>query len=210
LPFHVAYPYLFEHEGEAYCVPETSQANEVGLFKALEFPFRWVKVRTLLNGFPAVDSTVFQYEGLWWLTCTSDVEGSSLKLFIWHSEDLFGPWKPHERNPVKTDIASSRPAGTPFVHDGRLYRPAQDCSRTYGGRVAINRVTKLTTTEFVEERVATIEPFISSPYQDGVHTISAAGDITMVDSKRIVFNKHAFKHSLIRNYNKLKFSLQTM
>jgi hypothetical protein len=76
LPFHVAYPYLFEHEREAYCVPETSQANEVALFKAIEFPFRWVKVRTLLSGFPAVDSTVFQYEGSWWLTCTSDVDGS--------------------------------------------------------------------------------------------------------------------------------------
>ena len=40
---------------------------------------------------------------------------------------------------VKTDVRSARPAGTPFVYQGELYRPAQDCSRTYGGSIVIHR-----------------------------------------------------------------------
>ena len=61
-------------------------------------------------------------------------------LHIWWSDDLFGQWRPHAANPVKIDARSARPAGTPFVHAGTLYRPAQDCSHTYGGAVAICRV----------------------------------------------------------------------
>ncbi len=47
-------------------------------------------------------------------------------------EGLEGPWEPHRRNPVKCDVRGSRPAGTPFVHGGELYRPAQDGSKRYG------------------------------------------------------------------------------
>src|SRR5213596_456309 len=54
-----------------------------------------------------------------------------------------GPWRPHPGNPVKVDVRSSRPAGGPFLFGGNLYRPAQDCSRTYGGGITINRVTHL-------------------------------------------------------------------
>jgi hypothetical protein len=85
---------------------------------------------------------------------------------------------------VKTDVRSSRPAGTPFVHEGSLYRPAQDCSRTYGGRIALNRIVTLTSEDFLEEPVALIEPVRSSRYPDGVHTVSAFGEHTLVDGKR--------------------------
>jgi len=61
-------------------------------------------------------------------------DGPLTKLRVWFADDLLGSWCPHPGNPVKPDIRSARPAGTPFVHDGALYRPAQDCSRTYGAR----------------------------------------------------------------------------
>jgi hypothetical protein len=185
LPIHVSHPYLLEHSGRVYCVPETWQAKEIALYEAEELPHKWTKVASLIRNFPGVDATVFQYEGRWWLACTR--YRAMNELVIWHAQDLLGPWKSHSRNPVKTDIRSSRPAGTPFTHGGHLYRPAQDCSKTYGGRIILNRVTKLTPTEFEEQSAAVIEPYADGPYPEGVHTVAAVGDVTILDGKRLRF-----------------------
>jgi hypothetical protein len=202
LPVHASYPYLFEYRGAIYCTPETYQTGEVGLYKAKTFPYEWEKVATIVENFPGVDNTVFEHEGKWWLTSAHVRARPHYKLFVWHAPDPLGPWVPHAVNPVKTDIGSSRPAGTPFVFNGHLYRPTQDCSRTYGGRIVINRVLTLTSSKFEEEPASYIEPYSTGPYPHGVHTISSVAEITIIDGKRHVFNKQAFRAemmSLVRN-----------
>lgn len=191
--FHMSYPYLFEYNDQIYCVPETGEANEVSLYRAEEFPHRWTKAATLISNFSGIDSTVFQYEDRWWLFATELNDGFNVKLKVWYAPDLLGPWIPHAGNPVKMDVRSARPAGTPFSYDGCLYRPAQDCSRSYGGRVVINRVISLSPTEFQEEQAAVVGPYRNSRYPDGFHTISAFGGKTVVDGKRYEFvGKHPF------------------
>jgi hypothetical protein len=183
---HISYPYIIEYQGEVYCIPETYMKREVGLYKATSFPDRWEKICTLINDIPAVDPTVFQYNGYWWLMCTNQDEGENNKLFAWYAPNLFGPWKPHAGNPIKTDLASARPAGTPFIYNNSLYRPSQDCSKTYGGRVIINRIIRLTTTEFQEEVAAVVNPFSDCLFSDGLHTLASVGNITLIDSRRYV------------------------
>lgn len=195
MPVHMSYPYLFEYNGEIYCIPETHQLRESTLFKAKNFPYEWVKVTTIIKNFACVDATVFQYNRLWWLMCTDADIDECLNLFIWHAPALSGPWEPHVSNPVKTDIRSSRPAGTPFISNGNLYRPSQDCSDTYGKRIVLNRVIKLTPTEFDEEEVSVVGPYFESDYPDGVHTLSSVGNITLIDCKRIIFIGSDFKHT---------------
>jgi hypothetical protein len=196
LPHHTSYPYMLEHDGEIYCIPETGDAREIGLYKSVDFPYEWRKVATLVDDYPGRDTTVFRHENLWWLASVEDHE-TSYKLSLWHSSSLFGPWIPHAANPVKTDLGSSRPAGTPFRHGEYLFRPTQDCSVTYGARIVLNRVMKLTRAEFMEEKVTVIEPF-NGPYPDGIHTISSVGDITLIDGKRYTFQKSAFKNALVK------------
>lgn len=185
LPHHMSYPYVVQHNAQVYCIPETSEASEVYLYRAVDFPHRWTQDAVLIRDFAAVDSTIFRHEGRWWLMCSA--RGQDHNLFVWYSDEISGPWMPHRGNPVKTDIRSARPAGAPFVHSGQLYRPAQDSSTTYGQRVVINRIQRLTPFEFEEEQVKAIEPFRYSPYPDGLHTISAAGNIILCDAKRLRF-----------------------
>lgn len=187
LPVHLSYPYVFENDGNVYCLPETSGAREIALYQAVNFPYEWRKAAVLVDDIAAADSTVFEFGGRWWLFCTDVDAGENLRLFIWHAPELFGRWQPHAANPVKTDIRSSRPAGRPFTRDGALFRPAQDCSRTYGGGITLNRVTTLTPEAFVEEPVTVMQPDPTGDYPDGIHTLSAAGDLTFVDGKRRVF-----------------------
>ena len=55
----------------------------------------------------------------------------------------------------KENIA--RMSGNFFVHNNTLYRPTQDCSEKYGGKLNIKRIVKLDKQSFAEETVDTIE-----------------------------------------------------
>ena len=107
-----------------------------------------------------------------------------------------GPWRAHPGNPVKVDIRSARPGGTPFVQDGVLYRPAQDCSRTYGGRIIINRVLTLTPLAFREEAFVPVDPEHAGPYPSGLHTLCEVGNTTLIDGRRFVFVPAEFRRVL--------------
>lgn len=184
---HLSYPYLVEEQGQLYCLPERSAANNVILYRVTSYPEQWVEEATLLEGFPAVDATVVQHEGVWWLFATMSERGHESTLYLWHAPALHGPWTPHAGNPVKTDVRSSRPAGMPFVVNGELYRQAQDCSRVYGGAVKLLRITELNTVRFTEEVVATLGPWRDTAYPVGLHTLTKWGDRTLVDAKRLRF-----------------------
>jgi hypothetical protein len=199
---HASYPFLFRHDGSIYCVPSMSPGRGVDLFRATEFPTRWERVGCLLPDFAAQDATVFEHEGRWWLFCTDHDDAADARLHAWFASDPAGPWEPHPLNPLKTDVRSSRPGGTPFVHEGRLYRPAQDDSQSYGGAIVLNRVVRLTTTEFEEETVARVDP-VPGLYSRGLHTLSAVGDRTLVDGKRLRFAWPATRRQLRGKLRKL-------
>ena len=181
---HASYPQLIQHDGMTYCIPETSAQRRVQLFRADPFPNHWVPDTVLLEDFAGADATVHCHAGRWWLFAGNHADQDETKLFIFHAADLRGPWLPHAANPVKCDLRSSRPAGPLFYLDDVLCRPAQDCSVTYGGAVVINRIDKLTPHEFEEKPLKHLRPAPQSPYPDGLHTLSAAGNVTLVDGKR--------------------------
>lgn len=192
LPCHGSYPYLFRHEGDVYCVPETHQVREVRLYRARRFPDEWEQVDTLIEDFAAVDPTVFRHDGRWWLFCTDGARGSQRVLHAWFAEELRAPWRPHALNPVKIDPRSSRPGGTPFRHRGELYRPAQDCSSTYGGGLTLNRIEELNPTRFREETVQRLHPGSDGPHRRGIHTLCVTDGHLVVDGKSDSFVPDVF------------------
>ncbi len=193
---HLSYPYIIEHEGKIYCAPESAAANEVALYELTAYPSGWKKVATLLENYAALDSTIFQFEGRWWMFSATRVASGAYSLVAFYADDLFGPWQPHALNPLSTDIATSRPGGKPFVADGKLIRPAQDCSRTYGGALALMHVARLTPTEFSEELVRVVSPDPNAPYNEGFHTVFPLGDKTLVDGKRRILIPYVLMKAL--------------
>lgn len=185
---HLSYPFLFQYEGETYCIPECSELGEVALYRATGFPRAWNKVKTLIHGVPLLDPTIFKYDGRWWMFACGIELGGCTNLYIWHAIDPLSDWIPHCGNPVKSDVGTSRPAGTPFFHDGQLYRPAQDCSVTYGGGVVLNHITRLSEHEFEEEVVTRLKPENPGLFAEGLHTLAALGNRTLVDGKTYIFS----------------------
>lgn len=148
-PFHLSYPYVFEREGEQFMVPETLSAGAVRLYRGDPFPSRWVLAATLLPGLHADPSLVYFGGRFWMFTCPRPYQHDCLALF-W-ANDLRGPWRPHDRNPiVRQNARAVRPAGRLVPWAGSLWRFAQQCSPHYGAGVRAFRIDDLTPTEYAE------------------------------------------------------------
>jgi hypothetical protein len=196
---HASYPFLIEDEEDVLMLPELATSGRLQLFRADPFPDRWLPDAVLLEDVAAVDPTVVRYQERWWLFLGDLSDQADARLHLFMAERLRGPWQKHPCSPVKDDLASARPAGTPFVVQGRLYRPAQDCSRRYGGAVVIHRVDVLTPEAYAETAVLRIDPDPAGPYPHGVHTVSAAGELTLIDGKRERRSLRALLHGLRRS-----------
>jgi hypothetical protein len=186
LDHHAAYPYVFKYKDGFYCIPDTAESDEVSLYRAMSPVGPWEKHIVLFERLTARDSTVFHFGDRWWLfsdVAEKDRSRHSDALYIWHAPEPWGPWEAHGMQPAKRDVSSARPAGRPFVVDGVLYRPAQDCGPRYGARIVINRVVRLTPEEFVEEVCSYLEPDPGGPYPAGLHTLTHAGGWVMIDGQ---------------------------
>jgi hypothetical protein len=176
LPHHLSYPFVLEHEGEVFMVPESATAGTVELYRARRLPDRWEHAGTLLRGMAAYDPTLLEHAGRFWLwvatTPRAGVDADELRLFS--SPDLLGPYSPHPLNPVLRDVRCARPAGAILNLDGELLRPAQDGSTGYGARIHWRRIGRLDESEYREEEAGALEPPARESFS-GLHTFNRRG-----------------------------------
>ena len=174
--YHLSYPFLIRHQGETYMIPETRGNRDVALYRATAFPFGWERQKILLDDIDAADVTITRHDEKWWLFCVTrdDAGGYSDCLSIFYAEDLFGPWLPHAQNPVLIDKATARPAGDFVVRDGKLMRPVQDCTRSYGAGLNLVEVTELTTQSYRQQVVTELAPNAYWPGRK-LHMLNRAG-----------------------------------
>jgi hypothetical protein len=180
---HISYPCTFNDGSDVYCAPEMSQEDGCVLYR-LGDDGQWVPRHHVLRGARIVDPTIFRFGDRWWLFCAEPPPHHTSTLRAYFADALAGPWTAHPLNPLKRDVASSRPAGRPFAIGDRLYRPAQDCHDTYGGAVQIMEVLTLTPTGFRETVALRLEPDPTWPYPDGLHHLVVDGTRVYFDAKR--------------------------
>jgi hypothetical protein len=114
------------------------------------------------------------------------------ELVAWTAPELFGPWTEHPLNPIKVDPSSARPAGRPFQHAGRLLRPGQDCSMSYGGAVVLNEILQLDERGLLEVEILRLEPG-GGEFADGLHTLSGSPNGWIIDGCRNRFSPAEFR-----------------
>jgi len=180
--YHLSYPYTFEWRGERFMIPESIANRTVQLYRAVKPPYEWELDRVLLENVALVDATVVEIDGRWWMFAGAVTRGGSRgdELNLYHAETPLGPWTPHRRNPVLSDIRHARPAGRPFKVGDSWYRPAQDCSRRYGYAIALRRIVQLDEHALVEETVTRLTPDWD-PRVLATHTINAVDGLTLID-----------------------------
>jgi hypothetical protein len=185
LDSHLSYPYVFEDNSTTYIIPEQHKQNKVDLYKWNSSDEKMEFVKTLIDNFPGVDNSFVKWKDKYWMFSTTATKKSAdIHLHLFYADSLDGNWTPHKLNPIITSIKSSRPAGTMFIYGDKLYRPAQNSSKTYGGSITIFEVTELSIDGYCELAVESIQPedFENSNFI-GIHTISKFGEKTLIDVK---------------------------
>lgn len=179
--YHLSYPFLLEEDGELYMIPETGENQTVEIYKCVDFPTRWRLERVLLRDVFCVDATLHKADGKWWMFANAASPGSDIndELHLFSADRVMGEWTPHRRNPIKSDVRSSRPAGRLFTQGNALYRPGQICTPLYGSGITLHRVTTLNQDDYAEEEDRRIVP---SGNFLGIHTINRAGDLSVTDA----------------------------
>jgi len=204
-PWHLSYPYVFEHDGEFYLLPEAFQSGRLTLYRADRFPDRWSAVTRLELDAAPIDATPFFYEGRWWLFyAPHHPEAAKTRaLHVAFADSLFGPWRVHPGNPVRYDVASARPGGVVSLSDGGPVLPVQDCTSTYGGGLRPLVISRLTPDDFA----ATAGPQLRTPADwrpfSAMHTLSGTGQVTFVDAKRRIMTADSVRLDLGRQMGRL-------
>lgn len=186
--YHLSYPFVFEHGGDVFMMPETNQARRLEIWRCVDFPLKWERYSTAFEGMSLADSTLTKYKGRWWLFtnlshfhayedhCSElhifEVDGPSLRKIV-----------PHRRNPVVIDSTLARNAGRMFERNGRLFRPSQhNAYGIYGYGLNIMEIDELDLDHYKEHCVRTIIPNFK-PGIIGCHHFDAAGGRYIIDAR---------------------------
>ncbi len=183
--YHLSYPFVFVWDGRHYMIPETSENRTIELYRATDFPHRWELDRVLFRDVVAVDTTLLEADGRFWLFSAMSASGGSGndELFLFHSDTPRGHWTPHPMNPIVSDVHCARPAGRIFRHDGAWIRPGQDCSSSYGVAIALQRIEVLNEREYREVSIGRIDPDWA-PGLVATHSIDGDGGLAVIDGRR--------------------------
>ena len=176
-----SHPCVVQLGQDIWVVAHAARSGRTDLFKlgatndALEF-------HATLLPHPLGSPTLFQHAGRWWLMGTRDERGDH-ELHAYHAEHIAGPYHAHAQEPLLTDARNACPAGTPFVRDGVLYRPASDRT-TPDAQVVILRVDELTPETFRQSRVKVLTAIKGSIWSGGIGSIAAVDGLTLVEGSR--------------------------
>lgn len=200
-PWHLSYPVVGEHEGHFWMLPEAHRSGKLSLYRATNFPDEWKKDDLFSFPVAAIDASPLYFQGRWWMFFSPP--GTALQkkseLHCAFADSLTGKWHLHPQNPIRVDVASARPGGTPIIDGDIILLPTQDCTQTYGGGISLVRISGLDTQRCETSLESTLKaPPSFAPWTDGLHTLSAAGSVTLVDAKRISHSPERHFHDVFR------------
>lgn len=182
------YPFTVQRGAETYFVVSNKEQDRTLLHRVNQALDGSEPIAVLWTAALHAPSLV-EHGGRWWLFgCGKDLPDEGLLVF--HADRLEGPYVPHAQNPVRVAIDGARPGGTPFVHEGVLWRPGLDLSDPYRPHVVLHRVLALGPDVFREVAERSIGPYRNSQYPHGTRTLAAMGDVTLVDGMRHITPLH--------------------
>jgi hypothetical protein len=187
---HLSYPFIFKDSNKTYIFPEAGKSGKFSCYEYDPINQSIKFVRDILD-IPLLDATILKRDGKFWVIGSLGDNIKGYSLYIYFSNNLFGPYKAHPGNPVKSRLDGVRSAGSFIEVDGIIYRPAQNCANVYGESITIFKITELSEINFNEEFHMNIRINDSNSSNYGmhtIHTINAIDDIIMVDGIKWTFS----------------------
>ncbi|MFM7621066.1 MAG: hypothetical protein ACKO47_05625 [Alphaproteobacteria bacterium] len=183
---HLSYPCIYLENEQIYLCCESYKTKKLELF-ILEMNYqKLTKIRDIFTDKAVIDPTLFKHQNYYYLFYGLD-NNPNEDLYLAYAKSLNDQFIDHPQNPIKSDLTNARCAGNLFIDNEKLYRPAQNCQKTYGHSLVINEIKILSPTNFSEEKIIEILPDNFFPYNQGIHTINHHKNLIIVDGKKVVF-----------------------
>lgn len=181
LPTHLSYPVIFEDTGRVFIMPENGESGKLTVYEYFPETVSVKPVRVVSDESLA-DATPFtSVDGNNYLLATKQPNAQSGS-YLYKYDKGSGKYLSVFNETVVDGPGQSRMGGAFFSAGGRLYRPAQDCTRGYGKALTIFEVTSIEP-EYKEKRLFRLEPQ-SWRYNLGMHTLNfhQKSGLSVVDS----------------------------
>lgn len=200
---HMSFPNVFIHNNTVYMIPETYGANNVHMYRCIDFPYLWEKTDSLIDEVRLVDHSLVELDNETYIV-TYDLDINSSRCFIMNWKSL----KLEEIYP-KGEFCKERPGGTFFCENGVLKRVIQDCKKTYGDFLKIFSVYQLNKDVFEETkdkeiRVEDLKFDVSEKFEH-IHQYSKSEVYEAIDFRyeKFYFNKlFWFLYRLLFHHNR--------
>lgn len=185
-PYHLSYPVVFEEDGVVYMMPETHEDGCIQLYRAADFPYKWVKDRVIVPDVECVDTVLLDN----WIVTGQLCPSRDMRLDLLLFDRRTGA--PHPCNPIRTSSFTDRGAGSITEVGGKRLRPVQDCTGSvYGRKVLFKEITQANTESFEDREVFALTPDmlpVEGLHPLGVHTYAFLNGWEVVDVKLRRFN----------------------
>ena len=165
-------------------MPETLSNRGVELYRATRFPYEWRLEKVLFQGDVTDTSAWFDGERWWFFTCVEEPKGIVAQCLLFSAGSLTGDWEAHPGNPISSDVRFARNAGAIFREQGKLFRPAQNCTGNYGRSMSLREIVTLNPDKYVERGALDISPDPSWRYI-GMHTYNFSGHVEVIDGVKV-------------------------
>lgn len=192
-PYHISYPYLFEHKGEILMIPETGLGH---VYRCTSFPNKWefdfvlrdtddrpiFKKSAFAHEVKDVgDINIIHHNKKYWMYTTVQPQLKHC-LAVACSDSIRGPWE------IIIDgsqqILNSRSGGKMWISDNIMYRSCQIGKGGYGSGIQIKSIDlDLENGYYNEDIVHEIRPKWHSDII-GTHHFDFNDDLIVLDGKR--------------------------
>lgn len=147
--FHMSYPNVFEWNDNIYMIPETYQAEQIRLYKCIEFPYKWQLDSILYQGSKVVDFSFYiNQNNLYGIAYDIGTETWSNRYFV--CDLCYQEMK--EIFPEKINVIDKRPGGNFILKGIDKYIPLQECQRCYGEYLHFVKVNQFNEDIFEQEK----------------------------------------------------------
>lgn len=169
---HLSFPAIVRDKEKVYIYPENGASGALKMYEFHPDKRRFILNHTIVNKALA-DAVLFQISNDSYLITTEgeEMNGRTLNFYKKTESGLV-----LERQ-ITFDRNVARNAGAWFKHNGKYYRPAQDCGLRYGAAMEIQEFNP---DDFSFHMIRRIEPS-SKRYALGIHTFNYYHGISVVD-----------------------------
>lgn len=178
--YHLSYPLVFTgNDGSIYMMPESNEAHELYLYKAVSFPHKWEKHRVIENHIKLVDTTPFKLNEKQY-AFSLELDDKMLLLEFDDDYHLLG------KKLLSNDMSFARAGGRVLEYDGKNVYVAQDCKEEYGKAINL-MVFNLDHDEFSCELLKKVTSedvkLKNGGEASGIHTYNISDKLEVIDLK---------------------------